>query len=91
MGFKKDKHGNTNRQEPQTISSTVVCQICGSRVQDLESHNALFHPVYRKDPPLTTRLRRVADPQQQGLEQYPDTGESGETYDAEKFGKKEQR
>lgn len=53
----------------------------------MDEHNALFHPKYREPPkPPTTavKLRRVADPSQQGLENYPDTRESGDAYDLER-------
>lgn len=56
----------------------------------MDEHNAIFHPRYRdppKPPATAVKLRRVADPNQQGLENYPDTAESGTAYDVEQQGK----
>lgn len=64
-----------------------ICDECGSRVQNMMEHKALSHPLYRQDSlektSLRVKLAGAADPEQQGLEKYRDTGESGQTYEKE--------
>lgn len=72
MGKDFDKHGRRNWHDEQNARLQEICGKCGKKVQDMLTHNALFHPEYRSDvkkPPDLIPL----DPADSRLTEYGET------------------
>jgi hypothetical protein len=87
MGRHRDKHGYLNKDDRQT-GGTSLCPRpgCGLKAEDMDLHDTLFHPTNRPTVAAVTEKRKPlpkAAATDQRLGTYPDTGETGETYDLE--------
>jgi len=72
LGRIRDKHGRLNWYDEYKTPgvSGGVCPQCGVKANDMDTHNACFHPQYR-DGEKAGKSGKPVDPAQQSLEFQP--------------------